>query len=81
MYPSKIRKEKLNGRLILRKNLRAFRKEQGFSQEKFAFKCCLDRSYVGAIERGEVNVSIDNIERLSLALDKEIHELLIENKT
>jgi len=80
MVISKIRKENLDGRLIIAKNLRVFRKELGLSQEQLAFKCGLGRAYVSSIERGERNVSIDNIERLSLALDKEIYEVLKKTK-
>lgn len=38
------------------------------TQEKLAFRSELDRSYVGQIERGEVNVSIDNIGKLARGL-------------
>jgi transcriptional regulator with XRE-family HTH domain len=36
----------------------------------------LHRTYVGGIERGERNVSIDNIEKLARALDADVTELL-----
>jgi len=49
--------------------IRAIRKEQGISQEAFALKCGLDRSYFGAVERGERNVSLTNILRISEALE------------
>jgi transcriptional regulator with XRE-family HTH domain len=48
--------------------IRAIRKEQGVSQEAFALKCGLDRSYYGAVERGERNVSLTNIVRIAEAL-------------
>jgi transcriptional regulator with XRE-family HTH domain len=48
--------------------IRAIRKEQGISQEAFALKCGLDRSYFGAVERGERNVSLTNIIRIAEAL-------------
>ena len=48
--------------------IRAIRKEQGISQEAFALKCGLDRSYFGAVERGERNVSLTNILRIAGAL-------------
>jgi transcriptional regulator with XRE-family HTH domain len=38
------------------------------TQEKLAFRSDLDRSYVGQIERGEVNVSIDNVGKLARGL-------------
>ena len=36
----------------------------------------LDHNYVGMIERGERNVSIDNMERLAMAVDATIQQLL-----
>jgi transcriptional regulator with XRE-family HTH domain len=47
----------------------AIRKEQGFSQEGLALKCGLDRSYFGAVERGERNVSLANILKIAEALN------------
>jgi transcriptional regulator with XRE-family HTH domain len=41
----------------------------GISQEEFAERCGLDRTYVGGIERGERNVALANIIRVSAALD------------
>ena len=49
--------------------IRSTRKEQRTSQEAFALKCGLDRSYYGAVERGERNVSLTNIVRIAEALD------------
>ena len=51
------------------------RKEMGISQEALADLAGLHRTYVGAIERCERNVSIDNIEKLATALDADITEL------
>lgn len=48
--------------------VRQLRKEQGYSQEAFAQKCGLHRTYIGNIERGEKNVSLENIERIVSAL-------------
>jgi transcriptional regulator with XRE-family HTH domain len=40
----------------------------GLSQEKFAAKCDLDRTYMSGIERGKRNVSLRNIEIIAKAL-------------
>ena len=48
--------------------MRELRKARGQSQEALAFACGLDRSYLGAIERGEKNVSLINIHRIAEAL-------------
>ncbi len=49
--------------------IRSLRKEHGTSQEAFAATAGLDRSYYGAIERGEFNVTIDTLVKISAALD------------
>lgn len=43
------------------RNLRAIRKSKGFSQERLAHDAGIDRSYVGKIERGEVNITLEKI--------------------
>ncbi len=55
--------------------VRQHREAQGHSQESFADACGLHRTYVGAIERGERNVSIDNIARIAEALGVDIADL------
>lgn len=49
-------------------NVRRLRRALGMSQEELAAEAQLHRTYVGAIERAERNLSLDNIERLALAL-------------
>jgi transcriptional regulator with XRE-family HTH domain len=47
----------------------------GLSQERFAEACGLHRTYIGQVERGERNVSIDNIERMATALGVDVTEM------
>jgi len=49
--------------------IRELRKELGISQEELAHRSSIDRSHMGKIERGERNVSVVNIIRISRALD------------
>lgn len=50
-------------------NVRRKRLELGLSQEELAEYAGVHRTYIGMLERGEKNVTIYNIERLSIALD------------
>ena len=72
----KPRRKEQSARLRFAANLRATRKERGISQEELADLAGLHRTYVGSIERGERNVSIDNIERLATALHLDVVDLL-----
>lgn len=58
-------------------NMRRRRLELELSQERLAEDCGLHRTYVGSVERGERNVSIDNMERIAAALGSDITDLLV----
>ena len=55
--------------------VRALRTEKGWSQEGFAFECGLHRTYIGAVERGERNVSLENIKKIADTFKIDIAEL------
>ena len=55
--------------------IRKIRMERELSQEKLAFLSGLHRTYVGAIERGERNVSFKNIEKIAKTLKVNLEEL------
>lgn len=56
--------------------IRKLRKELDLSQEELAHRSSIDRSHMGKIERGERNVSIVNIIRISRALQCSLSDLL-----
>lgn len=56
--------------------LREVREEAGISQEKLAELSTLHRTYVSSVERGKRNISIENIERLALALGVAMRDLM-----
>ena len=56
--------------------VREIRKVKGLSQEELAHKANLHRTYIGMIERGEKNITLVNIEKMSQALEIEIEDLL-----
>ena len=63
-------------RILFAANLRRERESRGLSQEHLADLAGLHRTYVGSVERGERNISIDNVERLAKALELEPAGLL-----
>ena len=58
--------------------VRKYRKEKNMSQEQLALLCNIDRSYLGRIERGEVNPTLEKIYELSKSLCIDIKDLLPE---
>lgn len=65
-------------RIILARNIRQLRSELNMSQEYLADLCQLHRTYISDIERGNRNVSIDNIEKIANALHVTPSDLLKE---
>lgn len=78
--PSKVNKSNFNARLVYARNLRALRVNRGLSQEDLANLAGLHRTYIGSVERGERNISIDNMERLARALGVTISDLLKDDE-
>jgi transcriptional regulator with XRE-family HTH domain len=56
--------------------VRQLRKARGWSQEEFAAKCGLHRTYVGAIERAEENLTLRTLDKLAKALHVHPADLL-----
>jgi transcriptional regulator with XRE-family HTH domain len=63
-------------RSTLARNIRRLRAERGISQEVLADLAGLHRTYIGSIERGERNISIDNIAKLAAAFGITASKLL-----
>ncbi len=61
--------------VLLGKQIRKLREEAEYSQEDFATEAGLDRSYFGAIERGERNIASINLIQIATALNVEVGEL------
>ncbi|MYM88436.1 helix-turn-helix domain-containing protein [Rugamonas sp. FT82W] len=56
--------------------LRLAREEMGLSQEVLAEKAGLHRTYIGQVERGERNISVDSMERLADAVGLQLWDML-----
>jgi transcriptional regulator with XRE-family HTH domain len=55
--------------------LRDLRQAAGLSQEAFAERCGLDRTYISGIERGRRNVSLQNLKLIAYALNTSLSRL------
>lgn len=62
-------------------NLRRLRVKRDLSQEALAVDAGVDRSYVGRIERGVENPTVETLDRLAKALEVPLAELLVVPKT
>jgi len=60
----------------LGQRIRELRAKQGYSQEAFADRCGVHRTFMGTIERGESNVSFQNLAKISKALGITLAQLL-----
>lgn len=60
---------------ILGKNVRKLRKQRGYSQEELSLNLDLDGSYIGKVENGKLNITIDKIAAIAKFLDIEVIEL------
>ena len=66
------------GRLHIRlgRVVRRRRRAAGYSQESFAARCGMHRTYVGKIERGEQNASLSNLETIARGLGLRLWQLV-----
>ena len=59
-------------------NLKKYRNEIGLSQEAFADKCGMHRTYISAIECYRRSIALENVKRIADALDIETYKLFLE---
>jgi len=70
------KERRISSRHTLAENLRTARSLYGWSQEELGFQCGLKRTYVGALERVEINLGSDNLDKLASGLGLPPHLLL-----
>lgn len=61
-------------------NVKKYRTRQGLSQEAFAEKAGLHRTYISALEREKRNISLDNVQKIAEALKIDTYLLFIEDE-
>ena len=59
-------------------NLKKYRTQLGLSQEAFAEKCGLHRTYISAIECYRRSIALENVQRIADALEIETYKLFME---
>lgn len=60
----------------LSNRIQALRMKRGWSQEVLAELAGVHRNYIGHVERIEVNAGLTNLEKIAVAFDMPLHELL-----
>lgn len=61
--------------------MRQVRKHAGLSQDELAERCDLHRTYIGAVERGERNITLMNAEKIANALQLPLSALVNDDAT
>lgn len=56
--------------------IRNKRKEKNITQESLSLQCGIDRSYMGRIERGEVNLTVEKLYEIALVLKISVKDLM-----
>jgi transcriptional regulator with XRE-family HTH domain len=62
---------------LVGKRIRALRKEKGLSQEELGDLADLHHTYIGAVERGERNCSIDSLSKIAKGLNVNVVDLFV----
>nr|WP_058440364.1 helix-turn-helix transcriptional regulator [Legionella brunensis] len=69
-------KEKHHNLIKIGNKIRMLRIAKGYSQESIADAAGMGRTYMGRVERGEQNISIQNLIQIAFALNIEVGELI-----
>ena len=64
---------------VFASNVKKYRVLKGFSQEAFAEKTGLHRTYISAIEREKRSIALDNVQKIADALDIDTYLLFVDN--
>ena len=65
---------------VFASNVKKYRTLKGLSQEAFADKAGLHRTYISAVEREKRSIALDNIQKIADALEIETYLLFIDSK-
>lgn len=64
---------------VFANNLKKYRTSKGLSQEAFAKKAGLHRTYISAVEREKRSIALDNVQKIADALEIETYMLFVED--
>lgn len=66
---------------VFASNIKKYRILKGMSQEAFAEKAGLHRTYISAVEREKRSIALDNIQKIADALEINTYKLFIDEKS
>ena len=66
---------------VFANNVKKYRTLKGLSQEAFAEKAGLHRTYISAVEREKRSIALDNVQKIADALEVETYLLFIDSET
>lgn len=65
-------------KVFVGERIKQLRNDKKMSQEDFAYKAGLDRTYITSLERGKRNISIENLDKIAKALNVSLNEFFME---
>lgn len=73
-----MQKRGITGQRAFGQAIREIRKAAGMTQEQLAERSGMDATYIGRVERGQINVTLETQERIACALKLRLSELLLK---